>query len=190
MSWNPQYISDRRTRRGRDRRVDLHERMRVSIRQAWFKDLVAVFDDAMPEQRTGRPRTHSVAARGFIYLMSSSMSSQAEAEEYLRCGTNWNAYRRLLATEFPDDPLLVHGAPPPTKSSLRHIKSHLVGNDAEKVSDILYASGLLHAREMGIGINHGTMLNPSLQAGMYGDGVVIRPMTKYKKGDMGFNERK
>lgn len=24
---------------------------------------------------------------------------------------------------------------------------------------------------------------------MYGDGVVIRPMTKYKKDDMGFNER-
>ena len=124
MTWNPLYISDRRTRRGRDRRVDLHERMRFSIRQAWFREFVAVIDDAMPVQRTGRPRTHSVAAGAFIYLLSMSMSSQAEAEEYLRYGTNWNGYRRLLALEFPDDHLLAHGAPSPTKSVIRHIKHH------------------------------------------------------------------
>ena len=189
MTWNPLYISDRRTRRGRDRRVDLHERMRFSIRQGWFKEFVAVIDDAMPVQRTGRPRTHSVAAGAFIYLLSMSMSSQAEAEEYLRYGTNWNGYRRLLALEFPDDHLLAHGAPSPTKSVIRHIKHHLGEKEAEKIAGILHAGALLHAKEMGIGINHGTMLNPSLEAGMYGDGVVVRPMTKYKKGDMGFNER-
>jgi hypothetical protein len=43
---------------------------------------------------------------------------------------------------------------------------------------------------MGIGVNHGTLLDPSLEAGIFGDGVVIRPMTKYKKGDVGFNERR
>lgn len=189
MTWNPLYISDRRTRRGRDRRVDTHQRMRFSIGQRWFKDLVAVIDDAMPVQRTGRPRRHSVVSGAFIYLMSLSMSSQAEAEEYLRSGTNWNGFRRLLATEFPDDPLLAYGAPPPTKSLLRHIKSHLGEEQAEKIATILHAAAFLHAKEMSIGVNRGTMLNPGLEAGMYGDGVVIRPMTKYKRGDLGFNHR-
>lgn len=189
MTWNSLYISDRRTRRGRDRRVDLHERMRFSIRQGWYKDFVAVIDNAMPEHPTGRPRTHSVASVAFIYLLSLSMTSQAEAEEYLRYGTNWNGFRRLLASEFPDDPLLSNGAPPPTKSAIRRLKHHLGEPEAEKIARILHAAAILHAEEMGIGTNHGTLLNPSLEAGMYGDGVVIRPMTKYKKDDMGFNER-
>ena len=189
MTWNPEIISSRKLRRDRDRRVDLHEFMRHAVRSPWFASLAEVIDEAHPDCRMGRPRQHAPQTVAFMFVLSLAMGSQAEAEQYLRVGNNWNSYRRLLQSEFPDEPLLRPGAPAPSRSVIRHSKERLATDEASHIEEIMKAGALLYAAEMGIGVNHGTMLMPSESAGMFGDGVVTRPMTKYKRGDMARNER-
>ena len=189
MTWNPEVISNRKLRRARDRRVDLHDNLRQVVRRRWFSRLVDIIDEAHPESGMGRPRRHAPQTVAFMYVLSLAMGSQKEAELYLATGNNWNAYRRALLAQFPDEPLLRAGAPVPTRSVIRHIKKRLGGAEGTKIESIMKAEALVYAAEMHIGINDGTMLMPSENAGMYGDGVVIRPMTKYLRGDVGLNER-
>jgi hypothetical protein len=189
MSWNERDIADRNLQFSRDRRLDLHEALRYTVRTQWFAQFASIVAQSMPESRTGRPRVHAPETVAFMIVLCMAMNSQAEADHYLRYGNNWNSYRRLLATSFPDEPLLRPGAPAPTRSVVRHIKHRLGEAEGAKLASIMKSSALLYAAEMGIGVNHGTMLTPSANAGMFGDGVVIRPMTKYKRGDRGLNRR-
>jgi len=189
MSWNPEVLSSRKLRRDRDRRVDLHDNMRQVVGRRWFARLVEVIEEAYPESGMGRPRRHASQTVAFMYVLALAMGSQKEAEVYLATGNNWNAYRRALLAQFPDEPLLQAGAPSPTRSVIRHIKARLGSEEGAKLEAIMKAESLVYAAEMGIGVNHGTMLMPSENAGMFGDGVVIRPMTKHKRGDMVQKER-
>jgi hypothetical protein len=188
MTWNPDVISSRKLRKDRDRRLDLHESMRTTIKTMWFAQLVEIIAEARPESHMGRPRTHAPQTVALMMTLSLMMRSQAEAEHYLKYGNNWNSYRRLLAATFPDEPLLGPGAPAPSRFMVRHAKERLGLAEGEKLESIMKSGALLYAEEMGIGVNHGTMLMPSVNAGMFGDGVVIRPMSRYKRGDMGWNE--
>jgi hypothetical protein len=189
MTWNPDVISSRKLRKDRDRRLDLHESMRTTIKTMWFAQLVEIIAEARPESHMGRPRTHAPQTVALMMTLSLMMRSQAEAEQYLKYGNNWNSFRRLLAATSPDEPLLGPGAPAPSRFMVRHAKERLGLAEGEKLESIMKSGALLYAEEMGIGINHGTMLMPSVNAGMFGDGVVIRPMSRYKRGDMGWNER-
>ena len=189
MTWNPDFISSRKLRRDRDRRVDLHDNLRQVVTRRWFAQLVEVIEESNPECRMGRPRRHAAETVAFMYVLSMAMGSQAEAEQYLHTGNNWNAYRRALHAQFPDQPLLSAGAPAPTRSVIRHSKARLGADEAARIERIMKAEALVYAAEMRIGVNEGTMLMPSVNAGMFGDGVVIRPMSRYKPGDMGWNER-
>ena len=188
MTWNPDVLSSRKLRRDRDRRVDLHDNLRSMVGRRWFARLAEVIEDANPESGMGRPRRHAPQTVAFMYVLSLAMGSQKEAEVYLATGNNWNAYRRALLAQFPDEPLLRAGAPVPTRSVIRHSKSRLGVEEGERIEQIMRAEALLYAAEMRIGLNEGTMLMPSANAAMFGDGVVIRPMTKYKRGDMVRNE--
>ena len=107
MTWNPDVISSRKLRRDRDRRVDLHDNMRQVVTRRWFARLVEVIDESNPESRFGRPRRHAAETVAFMHVLSMAMGSQAEAEQYLHTGNNWNAYRRALLAQFPDQPLLL-----------------------------------------------------------------------------------
>jgi hypothetical protein len=187
MTWKPDVISSRKLRRDRDRRVDLHDNMRQVVTRRWFARLVEVIDESNPESRFGRPRRHAAETVAFMYVLSMAMGSQAEAEQYLHTGNNWNAYRRALLAQFPDQPLLSAGAPAPTRSVIRHSKNRLGADEAARIEEIMKAEALVYAAEMYIGVNEGTMLMPSANAGMFGDGVVIRPMTRYKRGDVALN---
>ena len=188
MTWNPDVLSSRKLRRERDRRVDLHDNLRQVVGRRWFARLAEIIEEANPECRMGRPRRHAPETVAFMYVLSLAMGSQKEAEMYLATGNNWNAYRRALHAQFPDEPLLQAGAPVPTRSVIRHSKERMGVKEAQRIEQIMRAEALLYAAEMRIGINLGTMLMPSANAGMFGDGVVIRPMTKYKRGDMVRNE--
>jgi len=189
MTWNPDLISSRKLRRARDRRVDLHDNLRQVLRRPWFAQLVDVIDEAHPESEMGRPRRHAPQTVAFMYVLAIAMGSQREAELYLATGNNWNAYRRALLAQYPDEPLLKAGAPIPTRGVIRHAKKQLGSAEGAKIEAIMKAEALVYAAEMGIGINTGTMLLPSENAGMFGDAVVIRPMTKYKPGDMGLSQK-
>ena len=189
MTWNPDHIADRRLRTARDRHIEVHDVMRSLIATREFSDMVALVAGARPPSGTGRPRRHSAASVTFLYFLSMLFPSLAKVESYLSFGNNWESYRRRLHTSFPDDPLLGKGSPAPTKSLLRHWKQVFDREFGEKVADLMFVHGVLAAAEMGIGVNTGTMLNPGIEAGMFGDAVVIRPMSRYTAGDMGYNQR-
>lgn len=190
MSWNGDKTDDRNMRSGRDRRIDMHAGLRFSLATFWFKDLVALVESTRPKVRTGRPRRHAAATEAFMFLLSFCMASQAEADLFINTGSNWRAFRRVLRTAFPDEPLLGDSAPPPTRSVIRHLKKRLGEDAGWSIATIMAAQSFSHSIRMGVGVNHGTLLEPSLEAGIFGDGVVISPMTKHKRGDTSFSERK
>ena len=177
-------------RRNRDRRVHVNELIRSLINDPTFHNLVFVFESTRPSRHTGRPRRHSSASEALIFTLSLAMDSQAEAEHFLRANSQWRAVRRLLAKAFPDDLLLGDSAPAPTRSVIRHLKTRLDEGTGRLIAAIMENQAFENSAEMGIGVNYGTLLEPSLEAGIFGDGVVIRPMTNFKLGDMGFNERR
>lgn len=125
-----------------------------------------------------------------MFVLSLSMKSQADAEQFVMAGTNWRAIRRLLRKEFPDEPLLGDAASAPTRSVIRHLKKRLGEAEGARLESLMTTTALLYAAEMGIGVNSGTFLNPSLEAGMFGDGVVVTAMSTFMRGQMAFNKRK
>lgn len=190
MSWNSLIIGDRRMGRNRDRRVHFNDLQRSLINDPVFRNLVQVFESTRLTQKTGRPRRHSSATEALMFVMSLALGSQSEAELFLKSNSQWRALRRLLAKAFPDDPLLGDSAPPPTRSIIRHLKTRLGEETGWLIAAIMAEQAFGNSAEMGVGVNYGTLLEPSLEAGIFGDGVVISPMTKFKAGDMGFNERR
>lgn len=189
VSWNPELIGTRHVRSGRGRRIDTIETVRAVIKQRWFHQFVNVVSEIKPEQRTGRPRRHSSATVALMYLLNLVLDSQAEAETYIKSMNYWEALRRVLAAEFPDDPLLARGAPTPTRSVIRHLKKDFSADVGDQMRKIMEADAIIRAAVMYLGDNSGTMLEPSRNAVLFGDGVVVRPPSNFRPGDRGVDPR-
>ena len=185
MTWNKDVIASRKVRLGRDQRVDAIELVRSVIRENWFRRLVHLIEDAVPAHRTGRPRRHSSATIALMVVLNQIFRSQVETETYIRSLNHWEALRRALTTAFPDDPLLKAGAPAPTRSVIRHAKAHFDEDLGSKIQRLLEADALLRAAFMGLGNNTGSKLEPSRNAILFGDGVVIRPPSDHLPGSVG-----
>ena len=183
MTWNPEAIGTRRVRSGRDRRIDVHEQLRVLTRQPWFATVVAELDAQRPHKATGRPRRHSHAALLLLQFAALLLGSQRDAQTFLATFNRWEGFRRDLARHFPDDPCLRPGTPAPSKSALGYLRRSLTADHVALIASHVEHHALAAAAELGLGVNTGTMLEPSRQALLFGDGLVVRSMTRFTPAD-------
>lgn len=189
MTWSREAISYRHVRTDRGRRVDTIEAIRQCIKSNWFRELVAEISKLSIDRTVGRPRRHAHSTVALMYVLSMELDSQAEAESYFHSLNHWEALRRALAVEFPDDPLLARGTPAPTRSVVRHLKKRFSDDFGGRLLEIMEADAIARATFMNLGHNTGTMLEPSRNAILFGDGVVIRPPSDFRPGDRGVDVR-
>lgn len=187
MTWNPEVIGTRRVRSGRDRRVDQHAQLRHLVDQPVFVALVRELDDFRPPATTGRPRRHANASLLLLLITAGSFGSVRRAANFLRSKNRWEAFRRQLHRHFPDDPCLRRGAPPPSRSALNTLKNDLDETVIARIAERLSEDACTLAAEIGLGTNGGTLLDPTRQALLVGDGVAIRSMTRFAPGDRALN---
>ena len=176
-------IETRRRRRGRERGVDIVTSLELIIDSQLFADGVELLDDYDPTSDVGRPRQHSTAARLLFYFSIHLFGSQRKAERMLQNPGTWNQLRTQLRRRFPDDPLLAPGALPPTRHSIRGIKT-IDPEFMAKLHDALQADAITKAVEMELGVNKGTRLKPSANAILFGDGFVMRAMSSHPRGSV------
>lgn len=187
MTWNPKVIGTRRVRSGRDRRIDQHTQLRHLIDQPVFTMLVKELDSARPPAATGRPRRHGNASLLLLLIAAGSLGSVRRAANFLGSNNRWEAFRRQLHRHFPDDPCLRRGAPSPSRSALNTLKNDLDEVVIARIADRLSEDAYALADEIGLGVNTGTLLDPTREAILVGDGVAIRSMTRYTPDDYALN---
>jgi len=187
MTWNPNVIGTRRVRSGRDRRVDHHAQLRHLIDQSVFTVLVEELDSARPPAATGRPRRHGNASLLLLLIAAGSLGSVRRAANFMKSMNRWEAFRRQLHRHFPDDPCLRRGAPSPSRSALNTLKNDLDEAVVKRIADRLSEDAYALADEIGLGVNTGTLLDPTRDAILVGDGVAIRSMTRFTPDDRALN---
>jgi hypothetical protein len=189
MSWDREVISDRRVRTERGRRIEEGISLEICVGKRWFRDLVTELENLSGDCLMGRPRRHSKAVVALLSLASSVLGSQERAEIFLGSPSHWKKFSRLLRKQFPEDPLLHDSAIPPTWSVLRHYLKDIDWNFAERIHRHLEASAILEALEMKLGENRGTLLEPSRNAILFGDSVVVKALSSFTAEDYGIHPR-
>ena len=174
-------IETRRRRRGRERGVDIMTSLELVIDSQFFADGVELLHNYDPTSDIGRPRQHSHAARLLFYFSIHLFGSQRKAERMLQNPGTWNQVRARLRRRFPDEPLLAPGALPPTRHSIRGIKT--AGPEfVRELHHVMQVDAITKAVDMGLGLNSGTWLKPSTNSILFGDGVVMRAMSSHPRG--------
>ena len=187
MTWSGDVIDQRRATKGRDVNFDDFQIVLFCLQQQWFQDIVIAMDSLAPRHRIGRPRQHSNAIVALLALCSSLRGSQRLGELYLASPGPWFEFRKVLRRIFPDDPLLTKDIKPPTRSTLRHLRKAIDSEFGEQLHQALEDSALLYAAVTKIGINHDTLLEPSRNAILYGDSVVVKPLSSFTAEDTALN---
>lgn len=153
-----------------------------------FYQIVKDLAEKYPESHTGRPRSHSTPVLALMYLLIADNGYQG-AKNYLSNGNAWNTHRRKLIQRFDGFDGLTLNCSIPSKTVCARFKNIVSPQCGESLQTIFRAHAYSCAVANGLGINHGTLLDPSQSACLYGDGTTIAPVSLRHLGETWTNPR-
>lgn len=187
MSFSRQHGIRKKTR-GRSPQNTKHEILLDLIDSEWFPLIVKDLAEKYPESHTGRPRSHSTPVLALMYLLIAEYGYQ-EAKNYLSSGNAWKTYRGKLIQCFDSFDGLTLNCTIPSKTACARFKSIVSPQFGESLQTIFRAHAYSCAVANGLGVNHGTLLNPSQSACLYGDGTTIKPVSARQRDETWTNKR-
>lgn len=181
-------ISDRKERTGRNHGPDEWEEFVSYVRSPLFKQDVEWIAGCRGEHTFGAPRKHHDAVWAVAWWLKDGRSAD-EVIAFFRQADTWHVILRELRKVFPGDHLLFRDAPIPSRDIFRHMNNRIDADGIKEFEGILFHNAIWFAKQMGLGVNDSTWLEPSRGAALSGDLLQIRSMSSFEPGVKAYNPR-
>ena len=181
-------ISDRKERSGRNHGPDEWEEFVSYIRSPLFQQDVEWIAGCRGEHTFGAPRKHHDAIWAVAWWLKDGRSAD-EVIAFFRQADTWHVILRELRKVFPGDHLLFRDAPIPSRDIFRHMNNRINSDDIKEFEEMLFNNAIKFAKQMGLGENESTWLEPSRGAALSGDLLQIRAMSSFEPGVKAYNPR-
>ena len=181
-------ISDRKERSGRNHGPDEWEELLSYLRSPFFMPLVEWIAQCRGEHTFGAPRKHHDAVWAVSWWLKEGRSAD-QVIAFFRQADTWSVVLRELRNLFPDDPLLGCDAPIPSRDIFRHMNNRISADDIKEFEEMHFNNAVWFAKQMGLGANDSTWLEPSRAAALSGDLLQIRAMSSFEPGVWAYNPR-
>ncbi|MBM4225695.1 MAG: hypothetical protein FJ167_13195, partial [Gammaproteobacteria bacterium] len=188
MSRRSEQISDRKERSGRNHGPDEWEEFVFYMRSPFFVKDVEWIARCRGEHTFGAPRKHHDAVWAVAWWLKDGRSAD-EVIAFFHQADTWHVILRELRKVFPGDPLLFRDAPIPSRDIIRHMNNRISTDDIKEFEETLFNRAIWFAKQMGLGENDSTWLEPSRAAALSGDLVQLRAMSSFEPETWAFNPR-